>query len=166
MIHISSLSSKILYNNVITLSRLNDGVITPCIEIEYGRLLQLAYIISDSNRFRHIFHKQRNGELLTAHIGGGIFLSVCDLKYGVRLGYFHKNDNNLLVPSGFSIHIYSEEWTHFHNIICDYAREMLKSDLKTCRETKMHHYWKKYWGGCDECNPFGSSIMLSFDEYK
>jgi hypothetical protein len=94
-----------------------------------------------------------------------MYLSVCDLKNGVRLGYFHMNKSNLLVPSGDSLDIYSDEWTHFHETICDYARQMLKSNLKTCRETSMHHYWVKYWVGCDECTPFGSN-MLTFDGYN
>ena len=57
MIHIFSLSTKSLYNNVITLSRLVDGVRDPCIELQYGRLLQLAYIISDSSRLM-VFSKE------------------------------------------------------------------------------------------------------------
>jgi len=160
MLQISVLAplSQISFIKNITITRLGEN---NSIKLRYDRLVILA---RDLEKFKGIFNSNRKNEFVSAHLGGGMFLSVCNGKYGIRLGYFHMEDG-LLTPSGKAIYIYSEEWLHFYNTMCDYARQIRMANVRLCWETKMHCYWVKFWGGCLECTPFNEKSIV-FANYE
>jgi len=166
-LHISNIlpTARISFIKNIKISRLNEGEsIETYIDLRYDRLLMLACIITDFKKFKGVFDSNRKKKFLASHLGGGLYLSVCDVKYGVRLGYFHMV-NDLLTPTEIGIYIYSKEWNNFYNIICDYGRQIRLANIHLCWETNMHRYWEKFWGGCLECYPFDKKSLV-FAKYE
>jgi len=142
------------------------------IQLTFVRLVTLILGASQNMFTKHARESESIEDHVTAiHLGGGYFLSICDARYGARIGEFHRVHGDSLRSFGKDVRIYENEWRQFLNVLVEMANceYLLLPDrnVRPCSRTQEHDFWKKFFSKCDECEPWDRALfMLEFISYK